>query len=1591
MSSQLLLPTELTYHQIELPDSPSQLHVEIRKAEFNFNEKIEIYFQLYNDTTKQFISEPFLTSIKEKGVLKSKKECVIRDIEKKDFESKLYLVGRIFRIGDFKKTEKPSQNHLKRPLGVCIYMISPFSLRSLIEGEPVVEKLICYTSKEELFSKLHQTIIDASQGSPNLQDIQSIDKLDIMKTPISMRLSLYERKYEELIEDFEDLKTIPFSNLYKFPDVVEPSCLRNDLYIYINNIYLSGLQTKLLKKSETQYRNLMMKFKVLLISEKPGNIKQNELILLKQVISSHVGDEEDRVQEYTSTSYYHVTNPTFNEIIKLNLIPQQLDKAILMINFYKISSKRNIPEPLPFAFTFSKFVTQNNFCQLNAPLTIYKYEKDIENKLESFIQDEDKKLKLSTKSYIDLKFSLISTKVTSIEFLKNLFKCKEKEFDWKNEIFLIQNIKNFFKVRIDSSVLTFLRELLDTFFLIIEKVEKQEIIDDVCKAIISLIVTIAHIPKFKDYKLVLQDYFDNNLFSLKAWDYFSLYVQKILSNYQNPTVELGDCFKSLAHVFHLMDASRVKHESSLSLKEEKIKNKKVFQDRILAIINTLNMIIKSDNTKLIQFQVIFFVYMGNLFDYVSQHFDSNESGELIKKFLHTVREKKSVDNLLTVIDSLTSGKLFKSETRNIYLPEIINDLKNIFDDLNGAIDYSADRLTSYHDKKKKIIKIISSILISYQELIQNNSNNEGIHKTFDYIFQLIPCIIDLSKKIAKEEQFEIKEIHNYNEEKALTKETNSEKSTKIKEVPVVLYEKTIKLCEKETKELLSIMIAYLNIIRLDLLKSNLQDPETTDKFLTNIFEMIQLLTSTKKIPIHWISFNLFTYNSIFNSLICIGNFLKENIQNEFFQPSLWKEFFKSCFKITKLKNLQIEDKFTRLKTRKILEKGDLRIKSLELSISMWEILNNQQIHFVPSLIYHILPLFNGFKNEKILSLVMNLYYGVLNCEFIMEGDFHLCEGETQKCLVTLDMSPDITILFISRLDKMFKDNQPNFACGKKLIKGLYELLTTISEVARYDDNEEDPKTDACIRVMNTFLKHNNFDLYYGYLYKLSEMHKTLNNYSEAANCLILYANRLKFTEDKILPFFADTYPSQTERERKEQLYIDIINLFDKDNDWEKAIKYSKELQQYYEDNFLYGNIKDVAIQIGEFYENIVSKNRKAKSYFHVEFYGKEEKGQFIYKEEKILISDFIDKLKRTRPNLEIIKGKVPDDIHEKSGTFARINTVVPALEYEVKGESLELIKNINPFVLDYYQNFNVFHFKKVRVYNTYEEKHRKKPKNEFQHLHRETIFYTIDKNSSLIRRKNPVVQIAEVTLNPLQNAEKDIEDKNKEIQEKLLSKKKNEVERVLSGTIDAAVLGGESHYIDAFFSNKFIKKSDEKSLESLKKLRDGLKKQIQILYEGLKVLKELKNSPEFVDYLEKKLKEKEKTLQPLFKHPLDPNLIELTEQEKKDEDLDESPESSIGSIRLNIIPKNQNDGFTILSPKSSFSAFSPRTSLADKYSPRGSFRSDENSKTNRPTFDLFSPRGNTSGSEEVITDIGSFDEKKGENLYEDLEFLNEEN
>jgi tetratricopeptide (TPR) repeat protein len=428
--------------------------------------------------------------------------------------------------------------------------------------------------------------------------------------------------------------------------------------------------------------------------------------------------------------------------------------------------------------------------------------------------------------------------------------------------------------------------------------------------------------------------------------------------------------------------------------------------------------------------------------------------------------------------------------------------------------------------------------------------------------------------------------------------------------------------------------------------------------------------------------------------------------------------------------------------------------------------------------------------------MLNVYCSLVEREFKATKSLKQCQGLTAVILdeyIATDVIDDkFKDYLVDVLSSRFQQNSEMITEGTKFLTETKTLIELIQSVKRFNDTQEDQKTSALMRVMQYVFAADQQQIFLKYLLKLADVHAVNANYIEAGLTLLLHANKLTWSNDKILPALSTEFPEESERARKEKLYNKAIVYFDKGKDWERAIGLIRELSPIYEhETGEYKKLAAVLRQMGEFFEKINDSKRFFASYFYVAYYGKGfddwglRNNQYIYRgNEAERLMDFVERIMKRFPNAEMLKPMAPvtDEVLNGDGQYIQLMTVYPVEfgDIKTKCSPKDRNENISMNIAGYSQA------NKVKVFNyfrTYRMHPKDKEMNEISDLYTNITFLIIGKENTdidtddflatnsfptIVRRKR-VIDTVEVILSPIENAVKNIEDKNTEIMELVIS------------------------------------------------------------------------------------------------------------------------------------------------------------------------------------------------------------------------------
>ena len=542
-------------------------------------------------------------------------------------------------------------------------------------------------------------------------------------------------------------------------------------------------------------------------------------------------------------------------------------------------------------------------------------------------------------------------------------------------------------------------------------------------------------------------------------------------------------------------------------------------------------------------------------------------------------------------------------------------------------------------------------------------------------------------------------------------------------------------------------------------------------FVSEVINLFRGLIENNVFPDQWNSM-IMLQNSVIMKVLC---YLAHTIHDHFltdddFDREVWIKFFRCSISFVKQKSLQLET-FSENKRLKIAKSyKDMRIKMGQEVKRMWNNLGKHKIRFIPDMIGDFLELaLIKDKKREVMKSTIEIFFDMIQCESLNnQGEFRADFSDFKREFITkLDLSIDQDGLGDDLFLKSYKSimtskcKQHITLCesGTAYVDMTSQLIRMLLDYQFYRTDSKDNQMSCLVNLLYFYQDIDRDDLYAKYLRELADLHQKCQNYTEAGFSLLRYAEKLEWSHQQLIHSWGDEYQHcQNELELKEQLYKEIIDLFDKGKMWEKALQICEELSsQYKNELFDYGKLSKSYKQMGTFYEKIMNTNevKRMPEYFRVVFVGKGfppflQNKTYIFRGKGCdNLMEFKAKILEMFPNAEPMKTLDPPTQEEREGLEKKIQIckVDPIMDEEKaiwKGKSQVLA----PQILKYYKMNDVKRFK----YDKPNQRGPKKSDNEHKTLWiKRTIWETRDTFPTILECL-PVIDEQHIELSPVEVA-----------------------------------------------------------------------------------------------------------------------------------------------------------------------------------------------------------------------------------------------
>nr|XP_058959333.1 dedicator of cytokinesis protein 1-like [Pocillopora verrucosa] len=1171
-----------------------------------------------------------------------------------------------------------------------------------------------------------------------------------------------------------------------------------------NDLYLTLHSGEFEKGKKTAYKNIEVTMHVL----------SDDGTTLENVIC--IGAGENPVSEYRSVIFYHVGKPEWVETIKLVIPIEQFQNSHVRIMFkHRSANEERDRTQKCFAFSHTRLMYNDGTTLQDGTHELLVYKNDhgkvphpkqylhLPSKRDDVLPVKTSNMPFTaTNDKLKIETLLCSTKLTQNVDLLGLLKWNSMVGKLKDILITVMKVSG-------EEIVKFLTDTFDALFAILmEHAHKYDrLVFDALVFTISLLAD----KKYHHFRPVLDAYIEE-LFGATKADHILISVFLEYINYAITAAEpdkirmdlLLKAMKAMEYIFKFIVQSRI-----LFLRAVGDKGQSEFEEKLRNLFQALVQFMADVKNDTLLTQGAALKYFPETFVDLMLVFDSKELSHYAREFIEKIPEKRLTSQKMDCIHNMVKSKLFEDqESRYVLLPMIVEQLKH---EMNKS------------DEMKSCIDIMNDILIILTRNDVGSTHDDVLLLATSLLRDVVKAVIMMDRSLAV--------VGNY-------------------------------------VACLIAMLQQMDEKHYQMYVQHFPTDQDLLDFLMELFMLFREFVSNNIFPKDWMVMTMVQNSVILNAIQYFSEAMQEHFGAGAFEDQLWNNFFHLAVAFVTQESLQLES-FSTTKQDKILEKyADMRmIIGMKIS-EMWHLLGDHKTFFIPGLVGPFLEM-TLIPHTELRRATIPIFFDMIQCEYAAKGNFMSVESEMIGKLDVLveggkgdtqykELFYEILSNLFSELPPQRKEDGIRFV---GLVTKLMERLLDYRTVVLGDDNI-DNRMSCTVNVLNFYKEIKKEEMYDRYVYKLCELHLSVENYTEAAFTLLRRADDLKFTDE---PVFTSQgkYRATTQLQLKEMLYRDIIDYFDKGKCWEYAIKLCKEIAILYEEQtFDFIQLSQILIKQAKFYDNIIKVVRGDPEYFKVAFYGLGfptflRNKVFVYRgKEYEKIGEFVVRIQSQYPSAQILKMKdvITNEIKHSSQQYLQINKVDPVPVEKRKFRRKNILEQITKF----YEVNNVNHFQFSRGVH----KGQVNKDNEFSTLwlERTTIYTKFTFPGILCWFEATSIETEE--LSPVQNALETMESANKQLRA-LIGRHNvdpnlniNPLSMKLGGIIDAAVMGGVSNYEKAFLTPEYIKQNPDYA-PYVEKLKELIVDQVEILEEGMvlhgsRVSADLKP---FHENLEKRFKE----------------------------------------------------------------------------------------------------------------------------------------
>jgi dedicator of cytokinesis protein 3 len=451
--------------------------------------------------------------------------------------------------------------------------------------------------------------------------------------------------------------------------------------------------------------------------------------------------------------------------------------------------------------------------------------------------------------------------------------------------------------------------------------------------------------------------------------------------------------------------------------------------------------------------------------------------------------------------------------------------------------------------------------------------------------------------------------------------------------------------------------------------------------LLQALKVSQSILDCEAFPRSWVSLHVSHHRFSIDSLQRISEILLEWIPDIYapnadeafeFDTNIWRQFFETLFAAVSSPALAMET-FPEQKRRAIWKiAGDVREQGAQLLKRSWEAIGwetdeesrnlhgfermgGYQVQFVPDLVGPIVELCLSV-HASLRSVATQILRSMIVSAWELDQDLSIIQTAMIDCLDKLCRRHNVSEALLHKT--FITEMMSQFAPLKNSVEdSLYQavivmfskiedLLGMLGNVHSGDSVSSEPAQIVnTLRLMEFLRNVQSEDAYVRYVHQLSSMQSNAGNHTEAGLALQLHADRYQWdTSAQVNELKELELPSQNAFDRKEALYVQMVQHFELGKCWQKVLSVYKELAVQYENNvFDFAKLARAQRAMASVHEKIAKNERAFPRYFRVVYRGHGfpvslRDKEFIFEGHSTdRLATFEDRMKQLHPAAQLLR------------------------------------------------------------------------------------------------------------------------------------------------------------------------------------------------------------------------------------------------------------------------------------------------------------------------------------------------------------------